>query len=283
MFGEMFGQPPHRTAYLGNNAFEPRHRGKRVLDNREIDPERQQALGEEGEILLVVHLPIAAVDKRKRGRLRIGGEKQIEPLARSLAVSEVETSVVFAPHPGTACRPIGNNRVALRDRRRVVVGGIELGTVHSAVQHGAGSGRNSVEVGSHGSLPRVRRQPVEAHADHGGDQRRLIATAPVVTRYFASRLGLSRAGSDAGSARHARKRRVKAPKAASWPTRIASGIAIRHSDPRGSTAIPGWLDCNSVMRRCSAAPIFSSGRTYSSGRKRSAGPCRTASRQRVPR
>ena len=42
---------------------------------------------------------------------------------------------------------------------------IELGTVHSAVQHGAGSGRNSVDVGSHGSLLRVRRQPVEPHAD----------------------------------------------------------------------------------------------------------------------
>src|SRR6516225_245410 len=141
MFGEMFGQPPHRTAYLGNNAFEPSHRGKRVFDNREIDPERQQALSEEGKTLLVVHLPIAAVDKRKRGRLRISGEKQIEPLARSLAVSEVETSGVFAPHPGTACRPIGDDRVALRDRRGVVVGGIELGAVHSAVQHGAGSGR----------------------------------------------------------------------------------------------------------------------------------------------
>src|SRR5215467_10346607 len=108
----------------------------------------------------------------------------------------------------------------------------------------------AIRWGSQGSLPRVRRQPVEPHAGTRVDQRRLIATAPVVTRYFASRLGLSRAGIDAGSATHARKRRVKAPKAASWPTRIASGIAIRHSDPRVATAIPGWLDCNSVMRRC---------------------------------
>jgi hypothetical protein len=107
------------------------------------------------------------VDKRKRRRFRIGGEKQIEPLARSLAESEVETSGVFAPHPGTACCPIGDNRVALWDRRGVVVGGIELGTVHFAVQHGAGSGRNSVDVGSHGSLPRVRRQPVEPDAGTG--------------------------------------------------------------------------------------------------------------------
>jgi hypothetical protein len=109
------------------------------------------------------------VDERKRRRVWIAGEKQIEPLARSLAVSAVETSGVFAPHPGTACRPIGDNRVALRDRRGVVVGGVELGTVHSAVQHGAGSGRNSVDVGSHGSLPRVRQQPIEPQRWHEGN------------------------------------------------------------------------------------------------------------------
>jgi hypothetical protein len=52
-----------------------------------------------------------------------------------------------------------------------------------------------------------------------GAQRRLTATAPVVTRYFARKLGLSRAGSDAGSATWAKKRRVKAAKPASWPIR----------------------------------------------------------------
>src|SRR5215471_16753197 len=89
IFGEMFGQPPHRTAHLGNNAFEPCHRSQRVFDDREIDAERDQALREEGETLLyeIVYLPIAAVDERKCGRLRIDGEKQIEPLTRSLAVS----------------------------------------------------------------------------------------------------------------------------------------------------------------------------------------------------
>src|SRR6516164_6832551 len=169
MFGEMFGQPPHRTAYLGNNAFEPGRRRQRVFDDRKIDPEREQCLGEEGKTLLykIVYLPIAAVDERKRRRVRIGGEKQIEPLARGVAVSEVETSGVFAPQPGTACRPIGDNSVALRDRRGVVVGGIELGTVHSAAYHGAGSGRNSVDVGSHGNLPRVWRQVVEPDAGTG--------------------------------------------------------------------------------------------------------------------
>ena len=68
-----------------------------VFDNREIDPRGSRPLGEKGETLLVVHLPEAAINKRKRRRFRIVGEKQIEPLARSLAVSEVEMSRVFAP------------------------------------------------------------------------------------------------------------------------------------------------------------------------------------------
>src|SRR5215831_17038232 len=88
----MFGQPPHRTAHLGNNAFEPRHRRQRVFDDCEIDPERERCLGEEGETLLyeIVYLPIPAMDKCKRRHLRIGSKKQIEPLARGIAVSEVQ-------------------------------------------------------------------------------------------------------------------------------------------------------------------------------------------------
>ena len=77
------------------------------------------------------------MDERQRRRVRIGGEKQIEPLARGVAIGKIKMAGNFAPHPGAACGPVGDNRVALRDRRGVVVGGIELGTVHSAVHHGA--------------------------------------------------------------------------------------------------------------------------------------------------
>ena len=70
----------------------------------------------------------------------------------------------FTPHPGAARRPTGDNRVALGDGRGVVVGGIELGTVHSAVQHGAGSGHNSAGGGSYDSLLRDRQQSVKPEA-----------------------------------------------------------------------------------------------------------------------
>src|SRR5262252_2513208 len=164
IFAEMFGEPPDGAAHLVDNAIEPGRRGQRVFDDRKIDPEREQCLGEEGETLLYdfVYLSVAAVDERQRWRVRIGGEKQIEPLAWGVAIGKIKMAGNFAPHPGAACGPVGDNRVALRDRRGVVVGGIELGTVHSAVQHGAGS--SCYSAGSHGSLPRLRRQPVEPHA-----------------------------------------------------------------------------------------------------------------------
>src|SRR6516164_2970156 len=129
MFGQMFGQPPHGATHLRNDAVESSRWRQRVFDDREIDPERKQALREEGETLLydIVYLPIAAVDERKRRRVRIGGEKQIEPLARRVAIGKIKMAGSFAPHPGAACGPTGDNRVALRDRRGVVVGGIELG------------------------------------------------------------------------------------------------------------------------------------------------------------
>src|SRR6516225_5486512 len=119
----MFGQPPPGAAYLGNDAIEPGRRSQRVFDDREIDPERQQAVGEKGETLLVVHLPVAAVDKRKRRRSRIGGEKQIEPLARSLTEGEVERPGVSAPPPAPGAPPMGNIRSPPGTPGGFVVGG----------------------------------------------------------------------------------------------------------------------------------------------------------------
>jgi hypothetical protein len=113
------------------------------------------------------------MNKRKRRRLRLGGEKQIEPLARGSAIGKIEMASIFAPYLGAACCPIGNDRIALGDSRGVVVGGIELGTVHSAVQHGAGSGSQFV---GRGSLPRDRRQSIASDA---GEQSSDLALLPM--------------------------------------------------------------------------------------------------------
>ena len=41
----------------------------------------------------------------------------------------------LAPHPGAARRPTGDDRIALRHGSRVVVRGVKLGAIHSAVEH----------------------------------------------------------------------------------------------------------------------------------------------------
>jgi len=75
--------------------------------------------------------------------------KRVQKLQMALhAKAKAEAGYRFYALYDKASRKTPFNRVALRDRRGVVVGGIELGTVHFAVQHGAGSGRNSVDVGS---------------------------------------------------------------------------------------------------------------------------------------
>jgi hypothetical protein len=64
----MLGEPPYRTTHLRNDAIEPGRRRQRIFDDREIDPKRKQALGEEGEILLVVHLLATAARARRKSR-----------------------------------------------------------------------------------------------------------------------------------------------------------------------------------------------------------------------
>src|SRR5690348_9380772 len=84
----------------------------------------------------IVHLPIAAMNEREDRCLRIGSEKQIEPLARAPAVVNIEMTVLFTPHTCVACRASRRElRVALGDGGAVVVGTVELGAVHSAIKH----------------------------------------------------------------------------------------------------------------------------------------------------
>src|ERR1700730_14329264 len=131
----MFAEPLHGALYFCDDAVEPRRRRQRVFNDGKIDTQRQQALGKEGESFLVVHLPVAAVDEREGRGFGRGSEEQIEPLARALAVRKIEVIGAFAPHLCAARRPVGDNRVALGNRNRVVVRGVQLRTIHSTVKH----------------------------------------------------------------------------------------------------------------------------------------------------
>src|SRR6266567_8266239 len=56
---EMFGEPGDRMADLVDNLVHARVGRQSVFDDRDIDAVRQRTLGEEGESLLVVPLPVA--------------------------------------------------------------------------------------------------------------------------------------------------------------------------------------------------------------------------------
>jgi hypothetical protein len=104
VIGEMLSKPQRSAAYFGDDAIEPRRWGQRILDERKVDSVRQHAFGENGA-LLIVYLPVAAVDKGQGRRHGIGGEKQIEPFARAVAVGRVEMPRALAPDRGPTPAP----------------------------------------------------------------------------------------------------------------------------------------------------------------------------------
>jgi hypothetical protein len=53
VFGEMLGEPLDGAAHLTDDSVESRRRSQRIFDDREIDPERQQALGEEAKFSFI--------------------------------------------------------------------------------------------------------------------------------------------------------------------------------------------------------------------------------------
>ena len=52
----MLSKPLRSAAYLGDDAIEPRRRGQRILDEREVDSVRQHAFGEKGGAFLVSNI-----------------------------------------------------------------------------------------------------------------------------------------------------------------------------------------------------------------------------------
>jgi hypothetical protein len=75
------------------------------------------------------------VDEGQRRRFRVGGEKQVEPLARGVAVPEIENAAILLAHQIAARRPVGDDLPTLRHGEGVVVGDVKLGAIHSTVEH----------------------------------------------------------------------------------------------------------------------------------------------------
>jgi hypothetical protein len=71
---ETFGEPGDRMADLADNLVHARVGRQGVSDDRDIDAVRQRSLGEKGVPLLVVPLPVAAVDEHSTSCFRTFGK-----------------------------------------------------------------------------------------------------------------------------------------------------------------------------------------------------------------
>jgi len=82
------------------------------------------------------HLPIAAVDVSQGRRRGVPGKEQVEPFTRLFTIGEVEMSVMPLTKARAARGPVGKEFRGCCYCGEIVVGGVELGAIHSAVQHG---------------------------------------------------------------------------------------------------------------------------------------------------
>ncbi len=132
---DIVGEPGDTGADLADDPIHPGFGRQGVAERGDIDAMRQRSLGDEGEIFLLVHLPIAAMDEYESWRRRRRGEEEIELGARRIAVGNVHRCRVARPHPLAARRPIRPIARRVGDRRTVIVGGIERRPVHPAIEH----------------------------------------------------------------------------------------------------------------------------------------------------
>src|SRR5262245_12748717 len=120
---------------LGDDAVQAGLRGEGVADQGDADAVGEGAGGEEGEVLLGAHLPVAAVDEDQR---RPGGipREVVDAVALGRAVAHVQDGPRRRPQALAAGGPIRDNFRAVPHRRAVVVRGVEGSPVHSAIQFG---------------------------------------------------------------------------------------------------------------------------------------------------
>src|SRR5262249_38397013 len=122
-----------RAANFSDDVGEARLRRQRIAEKGDVDSMGARSLGDKGEHVFVVALPIAAVNEDEQWRLERAAGEVIEPRAWAISTGNIQARARARPHGRAqflpACQPIR----AVRDSGGVVVGGVEGGAVHAAV------------------------------------------------------------------------------------------------------------------------------------------------------
>ena len=101
--GRAIDQPRDGGADLADDLIEARGGRQRVLDHRQVESRGQERFAKERVRLLIVHLPVAAVDVGECGRARPPAGEEVEAVPRPVAVAEIERAASpahrIAPEP----------------------------------------------------------------------------------------------------------------------------------------------------------------------------------------
>jgi hypothetical protein len=99
------GEEDQRLADLCDDVGQPRVGRERVSGNGDVDAVRARARRHKGEPLLLIALPVAAVDEHKQRRMTNPARKVVECGPRTRAVAQVETGPWLRADRGTRLPP----------------------------------------------------------------------------------------------------------------------------------------------------------------------------------
>ena len=131
---EMGAEPGCGGARLGGDRIHARRRRQRVARDGDVDALGQRRLGDEGEAVLRVVLPIAAMEEQQRRRAVMAGREEIEPRPGPRRIGNLARARDARAQRRAAALPVGDDGGAAGHRGRVVVGGVERRTVHAAIE-----------------------------------------------------------------------------------------------------------------------------------------------------
>jgi hypothetical protein len=131
------GQHGHRLTNFLHDVGEAHVGRQRVADGGDVDCMGTRSVGHNGEHVLVVSLPVAAVDEHEQRRPGRSGGDVVEAGARPAAIGNIEPRACAREHGGAAPAPARDPLLAVGHGIGVVVGGIKRGAVHAAVDRGS--------------------------------------------------------------------------------------------------------------------------------------------------
>ncbi len=147
---------------LRDDLGQPGFGRERIADAHHVDPVHPRSFRDEGKAVLVVALPVAAMDEHDQRRVDRARREIVEALTRATAIGNVElVRWGRGAHRGALLASARHQLGAVRHGRAAVVARIERGLVHAAINRC--SGRGPLGSVRHATPPNVLRLSPRIH------------------------------------------------------------------------------------------------------------------------